>query len=169
MNTRRIHAGAVIAVTTLALAGLGACGAEGDKETVSATVNPGAAPTSATMSTPSNPAAPAPSEAETTHNQSEAAPTTPERQLPTTAGDYSEAFMQAWTSGDTTTMRTYAAADVVEKMSAVTPQGALLRTICEDNMCSYSEENGGRVTLTLDLAKVDAGSAKGITAVKLDL
>lgn len=183
MNTRRLHAGAVIAVATFALA---ACGSSNDSENVSATVTPGAAPTSATMSTPSNDvtsAATTSPEAEQQNRQSaqeqapqddapespNAAPATSERGLPTSAGDYSEAFMQAWTGGDKAAMRTYASDSVVEQMSAVKPQGALLRTVCEDTMCSYSEENGGRVTLTLDLAKVDSGAAKGITAVKLDL
>lgn len=178
MNTRRLHAGAVIALAALALA---ACGSSNKSENVSATVTPGAAPTSATMSTPSNDvnAATTTSDAPQQDRQEaqtpdapespDAAPATSERGLPTSAGDYSEAFMQAWTGGDKAAMRTYANDSVVEQMSAVKPQGALLRTICEDTMCSYSEENGGRVTLTLDLAKVDSGAAKGITAVKLDL
>ena len=172
MNTRQMHKGAVIAISTLALATLTACGSNSQPENVSATANPAAAPTSATMSTPSNDVTPTTSQAAPQEQSSTSdAPvnSTPERQLPTSAGDYSEAFMQAWTGGDKDAMANYAAANVVDEMTAVTPKGALLRTVCEDNMCSYSEENGGRVTLTLDLAKVDSGATKAITAVKLDL
>lgn len=184
MNTRRIHAGAVIVVATFALAAVSACGSNNEPENVSATLTPAAAPTSATMSTPSNdvttpaespspetqPTAAAPAPHAQADDEGATSPaSTPQRQLPTTAGDYSEAFMQAWTGGDKAAMASYATPAVVEQMSDVKPEGALLRTVCEDNMCSYSEENGGRVTLTLDLAKVDSGADKGITSVKLDL
>lgn len=108
-------------------------------------------------------------EARQTGDSSPEAEATPSRQLPTSAGDYSEAFMQAWTGGDKSAMSTYATAGVVDQMASVTPEGALLRTVCEDTMCSYSEENGGRVTLTLDMAKVDSGASQAITGVKVDL
>lgn len=97
------------------------------------------------------------------------APAPTESRLPISPGDYSEGLMQAWTSGDTAAMREFATPAVVEQLVGNAPDDALLRTACEDDMCSYSTESGGRVTLTLDVAKVDIGAPHAVTAVTLDL
>lgn len=100
---------------------------------------------------------------------SQEAPAAAESHLPTSPGDYSEGLMQAWTSGDTAAMREFTTPAVVEQLVGNAPDDALLRTACEDDMCSYSTESGGRVTLTLDVAKVDVGAPQAVTAVTLDL
>lgn len=192
MNTRRKSWGAVIAVTTLALAPLAACGSGGDSEEVASTSTPmasvssapsttSAAPTTSGTEAPSAADAardskagtPAPDSKRTSQQQPQrSAPNSTSEKadktsLPTNPGDYSEALMQAWNSGNTVSMKLYATDAVVAQLASTKVDGALLRTACEDNMCSYTTESGTRVTLTLDTTKVDAGSSQAVTAVKI--
>lgn len=207
MNTRRMTKGAVIAIATLSLSFVAACGGSSQSENVASTatpqtsvtpsVTPSTSPTALSTETAeetpssestepssarntardtaSTSAAPQgaqsstrTSEAATSTNSARQQNTSDEGLLPTAAGDYSEGLMQAWTAGDTGAMNEYATSGVVEQLAATSPSGALLRTACEGDMCSYSTDSGSRVTVTFDAAKVDAGAPRAITAVTID-
>ncbi|MBO3130054.1 hypothetical protein [Dermatophilus congolensis] len=179
---RQLSTGAVIAVAATALAALSACSNQAGTQNVASTSTP-----SASTSAPAVPT-PAPTTATKTSTASPTQHTHPADDLrsaqgsaknsgrantqigtlPTSAGDYTESLIQAWNAGDKGAMNTYATAGVVDKLTSSSPKGALLRTACEDDMCSYSSESGRRVTLTVDPAKVDAGTRQAVTGVKID-
>ena len=56
----------------------------------------------------------------------------------------------------------------VKTAAASTPPANLLRVACEGDMCSYTSEQGERLTLTFDRAAVKAGRTGGIVGIKLD-
>lgn len=176
MNFRPL---AILAVGTIVLSGCG-----GNDDTAS-TSNPAAAPTTttttATMTTDaageSGQTAQAEETATGTPTDDQAAPATatsspptsvassPARaaSLPTVPGDYGDALVEAWTSGDS--IAPYTTSGARSALSGTAPSN-LLRTACEAAMCSYSNEAGDRVTLTFDLAKVERGAEQAVTAVR---
>lgn len=86
----------------------------------------------------------------------------------TNAGDYADAAVAAVTEGDTATAKKYFAPSAIAGVNPATlPKTPLLRTACEDNLCSFASEDGKRVTLTLDLTKVKKGATGAITKVKI--
>lgn len=82
-------------------------------------------------------------------------------------GDYGQALIGAWTAGDTAAIADLASASAAATLKAAKAPTGLLLTVCEDNLCSWSNEAGKRVTLTFDTAKVSAGGAQAVTAAKL--
>ncbi|STD12115.1 Uncharacterised protein [Dermatophilus congolensis] len=180
---RQLSTGAVIAIAATALAALSACSNQADTHNVASTSTPSAS-TSAPV-TPSTTPTPTPTKTSSTSPTQHTHPADELRSaqtstknsgrantqigtLPTSAGDYTESLVQAWNAGDKGAMNTYATAGVVDKLTSSSPKGALLRTACEDDMCSYTSESGRRVTLTVDPAKVDAGTRQAVTGVKID-
>lgn len=86
----------------------------------------------------------------------------------TTPGEYGDAAVQAWSAGDTATLNRYVASGARSSLGGSAPTGDLLRVACEGDMCSYTTEEGRRVTLTFDLNAVERGRTGGITNVSVD-
>lgn len=98
----------------------------------------------------------------TTTVTDEAAPV-PERD----AGEYGDALINAWASGDASALQRYANEEAAAALQKATPNADLLRTVCESNMCSYADEAGQRVTLTFDEKKITQGARRAVTDVRI--
>lgn len=81
--------------------------------------------------------------------------------------DYGDAAVNAWARGDHATVAKYVSRNARAQASSTPPAGELLRVACDGDMCSYTTEDGKRVTLTFDLATVKAGKTGGITGIKI--
>ena len=87
--------------------------------------------------------------------------------VPTTPGDYGEALLAAWAAGDTAAINRLAGPSAAASLTGAGTVSGLLRTACEDDMCSWSNEQGKRVTMTFDTAKVADGRPQAVTAIKV--
>ncbi|GAB95575.1 hypothetical protein BJY21_001073 [Kineosphaera limosa] len=88
-------------------------------------------------------------------------------QLPTDAGEYGGELISAWQAGDTAAMGDLVTAGAMSSLRGATAPDDLLLTACEDNLCSWSNEAGARLTLTYDSDKVAAGAKHAITAARV--
>lgn len=180
MTTTHLRRLAVVALAASTVALATACGSSSAPTASTASATSPAAATSASASpspstTATSAAAPAPGTP--TRHATSAAPTqshsasatTPAGGvvLPTSAGDYGQGLITAWAARDKNAMGTYATPAVVAQLSAAKAPSKLLRTACEGDMCSWSNEAGQRVTLTLDLKKVGAAGTHAVTAAKV--
>lgn len=86
----------------------------------------------------------------------------------TDPGDYGDAAVKAWAAGDKATLAKYVSGSAVADLGSGVPEGELLRTACDGDMCSYTTDAGKRVTLTFDLDAVKAGKGGGIVGAKVD-
>lgn len=82
-------------------------------------------------------------------------------------GEYGDALINAWTSGDASALERYANEEAAAALQKATPSKDLLRTACESNMCSYADEAGRRVTLTFDEEKIAQGARRAVTDVRI--
>lgn len=82
-------------------------------------------------------------------------------------GDYADAAVAAWSARDAATLKKYVSPKATAGVTGAPPAGELLRTACDGDMCSYTTEDGKRVTLTMDLDAVKAGRTGAITGVKV--
>ena len=55
----------------------------------------------------------------------------------------------------------------VRQLNRVDVPSGLVLTTCEDDLCSWSNESGERVTMTFDAAKLGAGAQQAVTGVKV--
>lgn len=83
------------------------------------------------------------------------------------AGEYGDALMNAWMSGDASAVACYASPAAAAALQKAKPNANLLRTVCESNMCSYADEAGQRVTLTFDEELITEGAQHAVTGVRI--
>lgn len=84
---------------------------------------------------------------------------------PTQPGEYGDAALAAARRGDAAAVARSSTPAIAARLVEAKPPADLLRTACEDDMCSWSNEKGARVTMTFDLDKVGRGANGAITKV----
>lgn len=87
--------------------------------------------------------------------------------LPKDAGEYGEQLVAAWQAGNLDKVATMATDSALGTLRGTRAPSGLLRTVCEDDMCSWSNEGGARLTLTYDPAKLAAGAGHAVTAARV--
>lgn len=92
-----------------------------------------------------------------------AAPSKASTPRPRDAGDYGQVLLDSWAAGKTAAVADFASSSAAATLRGAKAPSGLLLTTCEDNLCSWSNEAGKRVTLTFDTAKVSAGAAHAVT------
>lgn len=87
--------------------------------------------------------------------------------LPTDTGDYGDEVIAAWESGDDAALASHTTKSAAAALRGSKAGKGMLRTVCEDRMCSYSNDAGQRVTLRFDPAKVEAGAKYAVVSAKV--
>ena len=87
--------------------------------------------------------------------------------LPRETVDYGQLLLDAYVKRNTTLVSRLASPAAASSLKRVRQPNRLMRTACEDDMCSWSDETGRRLTMTFDVRRVSRGAERGVTAVKV--
>lgn len=163
--TARRALGVAALVASFAL--VGACGSPATAPTSSATAT--ATPAAAPSTTDTPRATPSTPDDDTSSGWSGATTVTRSatQTLPMDAADYGEALITAWQADDDARLAALASPAAAATLNAAKAPADLIATTCEANLCSWTTEDGARLTLTYDLKKVAAGAPQAVTAAKV--
>ncbi len=159
VGTRRgLALAAVIVAGALLVA---ACGTEASTSSAPTTTTPATSAAAPATSSPASPTTPGGSTAGTGGQE------TASEALPTNGGEYGDTLLAAVRGGFADRVARMASPAAVRQLNRVDVPSGLVLTTCEDDLCSWSNESGERVTMTFDAAKLGAGAQQAVTGVKV--